>query len=460
MLRTHSAINLAVISVAVLSSSPGVQAQLARRGGEFQVNTSSVIDSTGPRAAALPDGGFLVVWDSKVVDGAGSGVLGRRFRPDGEPTGAEFRVSSTTSDNQTRPRLAVALEGSFMVIWDIDAHGVRRQFDPTGGIVGVETAVAEPEVDGFANSVAATTDGDFVVVFNDLLSEAAYSIRARRISSNGQSVAPSFRVSGDDSSLFEQAGAIATATNDSFMVVWYDDARSEIGARHFTDTQPTGPKVRVAEVSSGFVDGPEICGRGTDGFVVTWATYGPVPPDATNTIAYYRRYSAAGEPSTPPLPVALREVRTLQANPVVSCGPADSVTFAWGEDHGVSGRTYANDTTQDFRIRLEGTSRLGARPSLAWLSGDDFVVAWTDCVEPATCGVFAQRYTSLGPVECSGDCDRDGAVTVGELVKAVKIALTDTPDLMRECLPVDEDLDYHVSVNELVAAVHRALGGC
>lgn len=59
---------------------------------------------------------------------------------------------------------------------------------------------------------------------------------------------------------------------------------------------------------------------------------------------------------------------------------------------------------------------------------------------------------------CAGDCDGGGAVSIDELVLAVRIALGDQP--VGSCQAVDTDGSGEVEINELVAAVGRALTGC
>ncbi len=59
---------------------------------------------------------------------------------------------------------------------------------------------------------------------------------------------------------------------------------------------------------------------------------------------------------------------------------------------------------------------------------------------------------------CEGDCDADGAVTIDELVRGIKIAMGGTA--IEECALADRDDDGAVSVDELTAAVGRALEGC
>ena len=62
------------------------------------------------------------------------------------------------------------------------------------------------------------------------------------------------------------------------------------------------------------------------------------------------------------------------------------------------------------------------------------------------------------PIDCGGDCDGNGLVSVSELVRAVNIALGAAP--ARVCEPVDSDSDDRVSIDELIGAVNNALGTC
>lgn len=59
---------------------------------------------------------------------------------------------------------------------------------------------------------------------------------------------------------------------------------------------------------------------------------------------------------------------------------------------------------------------------------------------------------------CTGDCGHDGTVTVNELITGVGITLGTLP--LAECVPFDADDDLDVTIDELIAAVNNALGGC
>ncbi|MDX2166890.1 MAG: choice-of-anchor D domain-containing protein [Deltaproteobacteria bacterium] len=61
-------------------------------------------------------------------------------------------------------------------------------------------------------------------------------------------------------------------------------------------------------------------------------------------------------------------------------------------------------------------------------------------------------------VDCAGDCDASGAVTIDELVAMVGIALQGTSST--RCGAADRNDDGQLTIDELVRAVDRALRGC
>jgi hypothetical protein len=75
-------------------------------------------------------------------------------------------------------------------------------------------------------------------------------------------------------------------------------------------------------------------------------------------------------------------------------------------------------------------------------------------------GEIARRefFTHLGPQPCACDCNGDGAVTVDELTRSVRLALGFTEP--SPCLNSDPSGNGRVAIEELVLGVQRALNGC
>jgi hypothetical protein len=63
-----------------------------------------------------------------------------------------------------------------------------------------------------------------------------------------------------------------------------------------------------------------------------------------------------------------------------------------------------------------------------------------------------------GPIDCTGDCNGDGEVSINELIQGVNIALDNAA--ASTCAAFDLDGNGQVAVNELIAGVNSALGGC
>ena len=73
-------------------------------------------------------------------------------------------------------------------------------------------------------------------------------------------------------------------------------------------------------------------------------------------------------------------------------------------------------------------------------------------------GLGDELWALPATARCDGDCGRDGAVSVADLVTAVNVALANAP--LANCTAVDVDGSGQVTIDELVLAVGAALEGC
>ncbi|MCA9094501.1 MAG: hypothetical protein KDA68_13510 [Planctomycetaceae bacterium] len=144
-------------------------------GEEFhvntQTNTNNYMSQHFPDVAMDASGNFIIVWEGVTPSDGGDEIYAQRFDSDGTPLGQQFRINSTTANQQSFPSIAITPDGeSFVVTWDSDKQdgsntGVyARQFNSNG----------EPLTDDFqANTfttgqqrfsdVAIDADGDFVI---------------------------------------------------------------------------------------------------------------------------------------------------------------------------------------------------------------------------------------------------------------------------------------------------------
>jgi hypothetical protein len=98
-----------------------------RAGSEFQVNSAEFSDQEEPAVAGLVGGGWVVVWASYSQDSPNTeGVYGQRYNADGTKAGGEFLINDTTGANQNELDVAALPNGGFVVVWRDDASTGTR----------------------------------------------------------------------------------------------------------------------------------------------------------------------------------------------------------------------------------------------------------------------------------------------------------------------------------------------
>lgn len=441
-----------------------VSAQLARVGGEFRINTYTPGVQRFSRAAGLPDGGFVVAWTSEGQDGDAGGVFGKRFGADGQASSPEFLVNSTTNGSQSAQRLAVAPDGTFLVVWGTSPeHRIMgRRFDMAANPITEEIRISDDAFRlVFSPDVAANETGEFVVVwgFGDIGGDL---IRGQALDADAHPKGSAFLLSDPSGFRGDRQPAIASGQGSSFMAVWCTGFRGSVDGRVFEGpAQPMGQGFTVSDNVVFELAQPQICHHQGSEFVAVWEGRRGDFPDDTDVVNY-RRYDDRGNAQTPELTVTAADGEPDEGSPTVACGRAGQTVIAWVELYGIRGRHFIEDPPFEFsEFRITSTSsRPHVDPSVAMLGPDDFVLTWTACDVAGDCDVFGQRFTLLGPTDCPGDCNRNGVVTVDELIAAVNVVLGSGGVSMKDCLPADLDLNYSVSVDELVTAVDRALRGC
>ncbi|MGH3427106.1 MAG: hypothetical protein ACRDQZ_06015, partial [Mycobacteriales bacterium] len=371
--------------VALVTAAAGfAHAQLARRGGEFPVNTVIDGDQRGSRVVATPDGGFVVIWK-------GDHIAARRFDADTRPLAPEFGVNSSPIGSEDAS-VAAASDGSFLVAWygaGVDARYVNPADRP-----GAQFVVTPQSYVG--SGVAAAGGGQFTVAWTD----TDYHAEARLVGPHGQ--APSFRINEEG---YQYKVAAAGSGDGEYRVVWFDGG-GLIRGRSFIGSQPTADAFDVANVSSTFNQGPVICSDSTGGFVVAWATYSYGKQDGK--AVSYRQYDATGAPLTDALPITPEEGPSVQVNPQLACGPGSDFVVVWGEipfmpsQTPIRGRAVTPNgphPSSDFTIRLRDAEDSDGA-AVAALADGDLLVTWTDCGLPSGCDIFGQRFTSSGATDC------------------------------------------------------------
>jgi hypothetical protein len=107
------------------------------QGSDFQIALSGLAFGAAP-IAALADGGFVVTY---WTNSSGNDVYAQRFNAAGTKFGGEIRVNTTTVNAQEAPVVAVLPDGGFVVSWqsagqDGSDYGIyARRFDAAGNLI-------------------------------------------------------------------------------------------------------------------------------------------------------------------------------------------------------------------------------------------------------------------------------------------------------------------------------------
>jgi hypothetical protein len=316
------------------------------RSAELGVGTPPW-DQLGPRVAMKGDGRFVIVWTENVPGHLR--VLARRFDAAGKPLGQPFRLTPTLLGNQSTPDVAIAPNGSFVAVWESDHTSAiphdapeifARRFDALGRPRGPEFQVnTTTVVDQIVPRVEIAADGDFVVVWLSYGGEGSfYDVTIRRFAANGVPLGEELALdTGATFTASQVDPAVAMAPDGSFEVVCTDfggDFERDNdphgfpfgirGQRYTADGAPVGDAVHVNGEPSGTQQGPDVSRR-AGGFFVVWLSQS----DSDSPGIFGRRLAEDGTPTGPDIQIAAERPQQLPA--VVALNAAGRGVVAWSD---------------------------------------------------------------------------------------------------------------------------------
>ncbi len=107
-------------------------------GGENRVSTTI---ANAPALAALADGGYVVIWNRSFQAYSDIEIFAQRYDSGGNPVGFETLVNKTTAGDQRAAAIAALPDGGYQIVWASDGQdgsgwGIYGQrFAPRGGTV-------------------------------------------------------------------------------------------------------------------------------------------------------------------------------------------------------------------------------------------------------------------------------------------------------------------------------------
>ena len=151
-------------------------------GGEFMVNTTTIYNQNLSVATGLANGGFVIAWSSGGSSAGSEDVYAQVYNSDGSLNGGQFRVNTTTWDNQTSPRISALSDGGFVItfaslhqdsyVWEYNIFGQRYNADGSanGSEFNINTYVPHTQ---FGGNVDGFSGGGFVTAWQSQYQEDA-----------------------------------------------------------------------------------------------------------------------------------------------------------------------------------------------------------------------------------------------------------------------------------------------
>ena len=398
-------------SICAWGGSAAGESRVAPVGSDFQVNSYTAYGQENPAVAALPDGGFVVVWESAGArDGNGASVHARRYDSSGSPVGDEFQVNTAGTGEQRNADVAVAPDGSYIISYQsyyFSAAGIFAQRYDSAGVAVSSEAQIEARVNTVVYnypSVAYLSDGSYLVTYAQTRDKEQY---ARKYAGDGTQVGSRQTIINRSSSITIGPPAVGS-DGDAFYVTWADASTSGTDndghGVFWQGLDASGANVGSLAVVNTYVTGdqlePRLAQAGGE-WVVVWQDN---EQDGAYAGVYTRRYAGTGAPSGDPVRALGDETADYTAPDVAMQADGSSLVVYEGPD-GILGSSldFAGAVSAPSAFVIAETSYAQAAPRVAALV-DGFVVVWSEgnARDGADSGIFARRF---GP-----DQDGDGVL--------------------------------------------------
>lgn len=343
-------------------------------GGEFIVNDDLVGQARHPTLAALPSGGFAVVWENSVGSVLNeTDIYTRVFDAKARPLAKTKRVHGKSGKSQYSADVAATRDGYLVAYTSYEGSTVARQDEvclqrvdgkgtPRGASVKINQAT---ELDQKAARLATLSNGDVVAIWDSesggsFRDGIADEVRGRIFDAKGKPLTREFVVSPDNAGLNGAADAtdtslgVAALPGGRFVVTWTetvlegsgDDTTFEVRGRIFDGKgRADGREFVVRKSTEGVPRHSTVAALRNGGFVVAWDAPGSRSVSFQDASA--RVYDKNGRPSGSPFDLNQAWKRSDQELPVIAVTRDDRFLAVYeseffdGDDDAIVGRMFA-----------------------------------------------------------------------------------------------------------------------
>jgi len=384
---------------------------------EDRVNTYTSGNQHLPAVAQLTGGGYVVTWSSTGQDGDGDGIYAQRYSAAGVAQGPEFRVNTTTTNQQTDPAIVGLSNGGFIVTWtdyngtDGSSNGVYAQrFDANGVAQGSEFLVNTVTNDDQSQPSIAAYNGGFVATWYSNGQEGFGRVYSQLYTNSGTKVGGETHVSSDFPTNHYEPDVAARA-DGSYVVVWRSDQGQDgsdsgvYGQRFDASGNPTGTEFQANTTTVSNQYQPRVAILSDGGFVVVWGD--DSGQDSYGYGVFAQCYHSDGTVNGGEFLVNESTFGGQHQPDVIGLSTCGFVVAWYNDSYDLSGtgsygdvyvRQFANDGTPLSGEIKGNTPAPGqtnqSEPALADLGNGDYVLTWTsgDNQDGSDTGVYQQLF--------------------------------------------------------------------
>lgn len=273
-------------------------------GSSFTVNDAAAGNQTDPSVTYLSGGDFVITFtDESGLDGDGRGVYGQRYDSDGNATGSNFLINTTTAKNQYGANVTASSDGGFVVAYtSVDSPGAGstredvyfQRFDSDGNKVGSETRVntyTDKKQDNI--QITVLSNGNLVTVFRDFDGNNGSSrgVFGQLWDSEGNKIGSEFEI--NDQSPNGIKNVTVTNLNDGGFIAVFEgkdsDGRGLFAKRYDADGNALTGEFQVNTGSALDQLNPSVATLSDGGYVVA---YEKVDSDSEAVDIAYQRFDS------------------------------------------------------------------------------------------------------------------------------------------------------------------------
>lgn len=328
--------------------------QGAAVGAEIHVNSNTSFSNTDPKVAIDAAGDFVVTWDSNKQDGSDYGIYGRRFNASGTALGGDFRINTTTLLNQMVSSVAMDSAGDFVVSWQSQTqtgnHEVEAQrYHANGVAAGGEFQVNLTTThEHFSGAVAMDSAGDFLITWRDFVTQGAITTEGNF----GQLFHSDGTRNGSVIKFNSSLGlsSVAMDGDGNFVVTSVSDdstGHADVSAQRFNaNGVAQGASFTVNTYTTGTQFFADVAIDSTGDFVVVWENYTTAALNTAEGV-HGQRFDKNGVPEGTEFEVAKASPNQFLLFPSVVMEPTGDFVVAW-QGYGQSGGSQYDVYTQRY----------------------------------------------------------------------------------------------------------------